>query len=80
MGEGGVGGSVNGICVATMLHGRVMYLGYIVGYSHSRLERTEVARLATERARKRARNEIALVVGVSIAISTVIWLFLSILP
>jgi len=36
--------------------------------------------LATERARKRVRNQVALVVGASIAVSTAIWAFLSMLP
>jgi hypothetical protein len=78
-GEAGVAGSVNGICVVTMMHGKVSPLGYILGHRHSRLEDGGRA-LATERARKKARNQLALVIGASIIVSTAIWTFLSMLP
>jgi hypothetical protein len=36
--------------------------------------------MATERARKKMRNQLALVIGVSIAVSAGIWTLLSALP
>jgi hypothetical protein len=71
--------SATGICFETMMHDKVRCLGYTPGPRHS-IQPTEVARLATERARKRAKNQLIWVIAVSIAVSAGLWTLLSALP